>query len=116
MATTRGRERKSARFMEVSWFSAIPEQRWEHENHHSRPGGEHGQVRNLPSLQNGERAPVTQEARVQPRRPRQVDEKNDVLAKSRDPVGREAKFRDAGSDRRERHPVDHECADDKRQL
>src|SRR6516225_2775514 len=62
-----GRERKSARFIEMLLASAVAEQRWEHENHERRPGGEHGQVRNLPPLQRGKRAPVAQEARVPPR-------------------------------------------------
>jgi hypothetical protein len=70
-----------------------------------------GKIGVLPSLPGGKRAPVTQEGRIEPRRPRQVDEQNEILAKSRHSVGSEAKLGDAAGDRRERHAIDHERAD-----
>src|SRR5207253_8940712 len=90
--------------------STVAEHGREHDNHQCRPYGVHGQIGDLPSLQGGKRAPVTQEARIEPRRPRQIDEQNEILAKSRHSVGSEAKLGDAGRDRRERHPVDDERA------
>ena len=59
---------------------------------------------------------MTQEARVEPRRPRQVHEQNEVLAKRRHPVGSETEPGDAGGDRGERHRIDHERADHQQQL
>src|SRR5882724_4443346 len=91
--------------------STVAEHGREHDNYQCRPYGVHGQIGDLPSFQDCKRAPVTQEARIEPRRPRQVDEKNEILAKSRHSVGSEAKLGDAGCNRRERHPINHECAD-----
>ena len=91
--------------------STVAEHGREHDNHQRRPYGVHGQIGDLPTFQGGKRAPVTQEARIEPRRPRQVDKKNEILAKSRHSVRSEAKLGDAGGNRRQRHPIHHECAD-----
>ena len=44
------------------------------------PGRVDGQVRHLPALEHRELAAPAQEARVEPRRPRQVEQQDDVLA------------------------------------
>ena len=46
--------------------STVSEHGWEHDNHQCRPYGVHGQIGDLPSFQDGKRAPVTQEARIEP--------------------------------------------------
>src|SRR4029450_13481991 len=100
----------------IATRSPVSEYQRKHDHDDRRPYGVHGQIGDLPSLQRGKRAPVTHEARIEPRRPRQVDEQNEVLAKSRHSVGSEAKLGDAGGDRRERHAIDHECADHEQEL
>ena len=96
--------------------STVAKHRWKYDNDNRGPNRVHGQVGDLPSLQSIERAAPAKETRVQPCRPRQVDEQNEVLAKRRHPVGREAELRDARRDGAERQPVDDERAGDEQQL
>src|SRR5262245_35084497 len=72
--------------------STVAEQGREHDNHQRRPYRIHREVGDLPLLQRRKRAAATQEGRIEPRRPRQVDEQNEILAKGGHSIWSEAKL------------------------
>src|SRR2546425_13083154 len=75
--------------------SRVPEQRREQQDDERGPGRVHWQVRGLPRLERAERFAPAQEPGVEPRRPCEADQQDQVFAERRDTVRREAELRDA---------------------
>src|SRR5690606_36726994 len=80
--------------------SPVAEDRREGEGDEGGPGPVHGEVGRLPALQGGEGGAAQEEAEVEPGRPGEVDEEDDVLAERRQPVEGGAELRDPGGDGR----------------
>ena len=77
-------------------------EKWREENgDYRRPDSVNRQVGGLPALQGGEGAAAPQEPRVQPGRPPQVDEQDEVLPEGGHLVGAEPELGDARRDRRQ---------------
>ena len=70
------------------------------------PDGIHGQVCRLPSLERRKLAVAAHEAAIQPQRPPEIHEQDDILPERRHLVGAEAELRNTGGDRNQRDDID----------